>query len=402
MYLKNVYEEDQQVCRILLEDYQRFLWYITDRYHRNSMRITDTYHENQGNVTYDYMRNYDTLVNKYLKVMEGQAYNSPTPFDDTFRTECVRMTEWIIPLINEAYGTTYDEHAKIILRENEQLLLSAVDADNLNQNGIPKKITDANIEIDDYVYHMECQTDEDGTILIRLVEYDLYIAANTAVYDEDTDKIIVQIPRSVVIYLRRDKRKAPMTVVYQYGEQQMEVSIPTISVQSYSLDEIFEKKLYFLIPYYFMRYEDTFNRGIGLEDEQIREDVEQLLQRLIGLRQEGEITEVQVSDLVELTQTVLKQITRKLDNDERERIVKSMRGRVLEMESDKLIERGITIGEERGIAIGEERGRLKGLREGILQVMHSLQESYSEDEVYTQLKKLFGLTDEETAQYMKM
>ena len=81
---------------------------------------------------------------------------------------------------------------------------------------------------------------------------------------------------------------------------------------------------YLLIPYYFMWYEDTFNRGIGLEDEQIREDVEQLLQRLIGLRQEGEITEVQVSDLVELTQTVLKQITRKLDNDERERIVKSM------------------------------------------------------------------------------
>ena len=396
--MKNANEEYQENCRTMVEDYQRFLWYITDRYHRNSMRITDTYHENQGNVTYDYMRNYDTLVNKYLKVMEGQAYNSPTPFDDTFRTECVRMTEWIIPLINEAYGTTYDEHAKIILRENEQLLLSAVDADNLNQNGIPKKITDANIEIDDYVYHMECQTDEDGTILIRLVEYDLYIAANTAVYDEDTDKIIVQIPRSVVIYLRRDKRKAPMTVVYQYGEQQMEVSIPTISVQSYSLDEIFEKKLYFLIPYYFMRYEDTFNRGIGLEDEQIRADVERLLQRLIGLRQEGEITEVQVSDLVELTQTVLKQITRKLDNEKRERIVKSMRGRVLEMESDKLIERG----RQEGRIEGRTEGRIEGRMEIVRHAIQTLQESYSADELSDQLKRLFGLTDEETAEYMKM
>lgn len=392
--MKNANEEYQENCRTMLEDYQRFLWYITDRYHRNSVRITGTYHENHGGVTYDCMKNYGSLDNNPLKVMEGQSYNSPTPFDDTFRTECVRMTEWLIPLINEAYGTTYDEHAKVILRDNEQLMFSAVDADDLGQNGIPKKITDTNIEIDDYVYHLECQADEDGTILIRLVEYDLYIAANTAVYDKDTDKIIVQIPRSVVIYLRRDKRKEPMTVEYQYGEQQMEVSIPTISVQSYTLEEIFDKKLYFLIPYYFMRYEDTFNRGIGLEDEQIRADVEQLLQRLIELRQKNAITEVQVSDLVELTQTILKQITRKLDDEKRERIVKSMRGRVLEMESDKLIERGITI--------GEERGRLKGLREGILQAMHSLQESYSEDEVYTQLKKLFGLTDEETAQYMKM
>lgn len=46
--------------------------------------------------------------------------------------------------------------------------------------------------------------------------------------------------------------------------------------------------------------------------------MQRLLQRLIGLCQEGEISEVQVSGLVELTQMVLKQITRKLGKDERE------------------------------------------------------------------------------------
>lgn len=400
--MKNANEAYQGDCWGMMEDYRRFLWYITDRYHRDSMRITGAYYEHHGSITYDCMKNYDTMENHPLKVKEGQSYNSPTPFDDAFRTECVRMTEWIIPLINEAYGTTYDEHAKIILRDNEQPLLSAVDADDLSQNGIPKKITDANIEIEDYVYHLECQADEDGTILIRLVEYDLYIAASMALYDKHSSTMRVPLPRSAVIYLRRDTRTAPMKVIYQYGDQEMEVVIPTISVQSYSLEEIFEKKLYFLIPYYFMRYEDIFNRGIGLEDERIRVDQEHLLQKLVELRQDGRITEVQVSDLVELTQTVLKQITRKLEKEERERIVKNMRGRVLEMESDKLIERGITIGEERGRREGRTEGRLEGRMEMVRHALQILKESYASDEVSVQLKKLFGLTDEEAAEYMKM
>ena len=87
---------------------------------------------------------------------------------------------------------------------------------------------------------------------------------------------------------------------------------------------------------------------------------------------------------------MLKQITRKLNDDERERIVKSMGGRVLEMESDRILERG------------RQEGRIEGIQEIILRAIDSLRENYSSDEVPIQLKKLFGLTDEEAARYMKM
>ncbi|MBQ8982104.1 MAG: hypothetical protein IJ079_00825 [Lachnospiraceae bacterium] len=67
-------------------------------------------------------------------------------------------------------------------------------------------------------------------------------------------------------------------------------------------------------------------------------DIELLCQGLYDLCQTGKIPEVYVRDLMELTQTVLKQITQKLSEEERERIVKMMGGRVLEMSSDKILE----------------------------------------------------------------
>ena len=141
-----------------------------------------------------------------------------------------------------------------------------------------------------------------------------------------------------------------------------------------------------MIPYYFIRYEDSFDHGIGLDNEQIQMDIEQMNQRLYELCEKGIITEVQLTDLVQLIQTIVKQITRKLDDEERERLVKSMGGKVLEMESDKIL----------------ERGRRNGFNEGILRALKSLKERYPSEEVYAQLKMLFELTDEEVASYMKM
>lgn len=277
-----------------------------------------------------------------------KMHSSSTPFDDTFRTEIVRMKEWLIPLINEAYGTAIDEDAEVVLHENEQMILTSIDADDLEQQGIPRKITDTTVTIGNCSYHLECQSGEDGTILIRIVEYDLYIAVRTAEYDEESEGVIVEIPQSVIVFLRRSRDSSKMRVTYRCGSQEMSVDIPTISAQKYSLKEMFEKRLFFLIPYYFMRYEDIFNKGIGLEDEQIRMDIELLCQRLYDLCQTGKIPEVYVRDLMELTQTVLKQITQKLSEEERERIVKMMGGRVLEMSSDKILEEGRQEGRQEG------------------------------------------------------
>jgi len=68
------------------------------------------------------------------------------------------------------------------------------------------------------------------------------------------------------------------------------------------------------------------------------------------------------------------------------------------MESDRILERG----RQEGRQEGRLEGRIEGIQEIILRAIGSLRENYSSDEVPIQLKKLFGLTDEEAARYMKM
>ena len=289
--------------------------------------------------------------------------NSPTPLDDVFRTEGEKMKEWFIPIINEVYGTSYKvSQATILMQPNEQMHEAAVDTDDVDQKGIPKKITDMSILVEGHVYHLECQSLEDGTIVIRLVEYGLFLAVRNANLDKKTGVLNVNLPRQLVLYLRRREAGKSVEVNYRYDDQQIRVLIPGIPVQKYSIRELFEKKLYLLIPYYMMRYEEQFETGAGIENPRIREDLEELNERLYSLSMDEEFPFIYVRYLAELSQTVMKHITPKVEKEKREGLVKSMGGTVLELETDRILK----IGEERGEKRGEERGEKRGEERGIL------------------------------------
>ncbi len=65
----------------------------------------------------------------------------------------------------------------------------------------------------------------------------------------------------------------------------------------------------------------------------------------------GHVTENTAKDLRALTGNILEYISRKLDKDNKGKLVKSMGGRVLELPSDQL-----RYAEAKGIKIGEARG----------------------------------------------
>ena len=71
-----------------------------------------------------------------------------TIFDDVFQTIKEKMPELVIPLINEAFGTTYALDAPILRGENE----------HHTANG--KIITDSYLIIGSRKYHLECQSTE--------------------------------------------------------------------------------------------------------------------------------------------------------------------------------------------------------------------------------------------------
>lgn len=113
-------------------------------------------------------------------------------------------------------------------------------------------------------YHVECESSlPDGRITIRLFEYDAQIALDEREIIEGT--LTVTFPNTAVLYLRTYKKtpdKMKYVIVTPGGTVQYD--IPIMKVQTYSLDDIFEKNLLMLIPFYIFSHEKDFRSIIKM------------------------------------------------------------------------------------------------------------------------------------------
>ena len=112
-----------------------------------------------------------------------------TIFDDVFRTMIEKMPELVIPLINEVFGTNYPADISIIQQRNE------------HQTEDGEIITDSNLCIGNLIYHIECQSTSDSTMIIRMVQYDFSIAMDHA--EKQDGKYYMEFPQSCVLKAKR-------------------------------------------------------------------------------------------------------------------------------------------------------------------------------------------------------
>ena len=259
-----------------------------------------------------------------------------TIFDDVFRTETEKMPELTIPLINEVFGTNYPLDTEIIQGRNEHLTKSG------------KKITDSYIIIGEKRYHMECQSTEDSTMILRMIEYDFAISLEHAEKVHGTYRM--QFPHSCILYLRGDTQEKNISMELQFPDNQVvRYKVPVIRMEWYSIKEILEKDLTMLLPFYIMRYEKMKQQ---LEnDEVLREKLFQeyemiakyLEQKLLNCGLEKEFRDMRelISRIVEYSFPESKNIRKGLGE--------IMGGQVLELESDRLIKKGEARGKELGV-----------------------------------------------------
>ena len=251
-----------------------------------------------------------------------------TIFDDVFRTMVQKMPQLLIPLINEVFHTNYSEDEEFTQLRNE------------HEEDFGKVITDSIIVIRNKTYHIECQSVDDNTMAIRMVEYDFAIALEQAtrtgrMYEMD-------FPESCVLYLRCTN-STPNSL-------QVKVNLPSgesfvydakvVKVQNYTKDEIFEKKLLFFLPYYIMRYEKQINE-ISNNPEKLHSLLEEYseIQRQLEKALCGNEKSVLYADLVKLIVEISDYIL-----ESEETIMKgaseAMGGKVLELESERLKKEG--------------------------------------------------------------
>ncbi len=254
-------------------------------------------------------------------------------YDGAFRTILNDCRKLIIPVINEIFGETYTGEEEIRFFPNEHFLDQQDEADK-------ERITDTNFTVFGKTpkkYHVECESSlPDGKITIRLFEYDAQIALDEGEVTEET--LTVTFPNTAVLYLRTYKKtpdKMKYVLVTPGGTVQYDV--PIMKVQTYSLDDIFEKGLLMLIPFYIFSHEKDLPEYNSNEQKlaELKAEYQEILERLDKLERQGVIGAFDKRTIIDLSGDVIHEIARKYKNV-RKGVGDMMRGKLIETSARRL------------------------------------------------------------------
>ena len=295
-----------------------------------------------------------------------------TIYDDAFHTMLVECSRLILPLINEVFGEHYTGKEKIIFLQNEHYVR---DPEGKTQ----ERITDSNFKVigeTEKKYHWECQSTADDSMLVRFFEYDALMALD----DAQTERSVLRVtfPHSAVLFLRSGKT-TPEEMRIEIETPGGEVGYPVhvMKAQDYTLEDIFEKNLLFLIPYHIFSYESRFqeyNREEG-KLRSLQEEYRRIAGHLEKLSEQGELDMYTRLTLMEMSEMVLEKIAAGYEQV-REGVKKVMGGKVLDYEARRIKNEGIMLGRQEGIdegiALGRRKGHEEGRQEGKLEMLYDL------------------------------
>lgn len=259
-------------------------------------------------------------------------------YDGVFRTILNDCRKLVIPVINEIFGETYTGEEEIQFFPNEHFLGQQDEAGK-------ERITDTNLRIVGKTakkYHIECESSlPDGKIMIRLFEYDAQIALDEGEVTEET--LTVSFPNTAVLYLRAyQKTPDKMKYVIVTPGGTVQYGIPVMKVQSYSLDDIFEKRLLMLIPFYIFSHEKSFSEYNSNRKklERLKAEYQEILNKLDELESRGMIGAFDKRTIIELSGDVIKELAKKYGNVQKG-VGDMMRGALVETSARTILNQGI-------------------------------------------------------------
>lgn len=318
-------------------------------------------------------------------------------YDGAFRTILNDCRQLIIPVINEVFMEKYTGKEKVEFSPNEHFLDQQDTAD-------VKRITDTNFTVYGTVekkYHWECESTPDNRILVRLFEYDAQIALDQGEVVKQT--LTVVFPNTALLYLRCSQN-TPDQMMYMIKTPGGDVSyeIPVMKVQEYTLDDIFEKKLLLLIPFYIFSHEKKFEEyeADNAKLDSLKKEYQDIAARLDSLVREGVIGTFDKRTIIELSRDVLNELAKKYANI-RKGVGGIMGGTLLATEARAIKNEGIS----QGISQGIRQGIVQGISQGenlLAELMNRLfadgrtedaRLAASDETVRKRLYQEYGMTD---------
>lgn len=312
-----------------------------------------------------------------------------TPYDDVFRTLLNDCSSLIIPLINEVFGENYTGEEEIVFSANEHFI-------NQQDGNEDKRTTDSNFKIigkETKKYHLECQSGPDSSMLVRLFEYDTQIALDEG--EIEGNILTVTFPHTAVLFLRCNQ-STPDTMRIRMITPGGSVvyDIPVMKSKQYPLEEIFEKNLLFLIPFYIFSYENRFAEYERDEKKMgaLEQEYEQIKNRLEELQNQGVVNEYTRRTIIEMSNKVVEHIASKFKRI-REGVQSVMGGKVLEHEAKTIRNEGILLGRKEG----REEGREEGIK-GTVSVLKDL--GIAPQIILKKIQEQYNLSPEVSKKYL--
>ncbi len=274
--------------------------------------------------------------------------SSATPYDDVYRTMMNDCSPLLIPVINEVFGEHFTGKEEIRFLPNEHFI-------NQQDGMEAKRITDSAftiIGVETKKYLMECQSAPDNSMLVRIFEYATQVAldeGNTA-----GDTLRMEIPNCAVLFLRSNRNTPDfMYLEITATSGTLTIDVPVLKVQRYSLEQIFKKRLYFLLPFYIFTHEKDLAEYESNEEklDELKKEYAAIVERLGALVERKELSYYYKKIIVEMSANVVENLAIKYDKV-REGVKSVMGGKVLNYEAKTIYLEGV------------DKGMREGRREG--------------------------------------
>lgn len=272
---------------------------------------------------------------------EDKKLTNEQTYDSALASMVSKLKNYVVPLVNEVFGEQFTKDADVALRNNKHVLHRTDNTLDRRDSDLVVELTEMIGELVKKVYMFECEAWYDKSIVLRIAEYGSSVAIETAeVTDEE---VVLKIPNSAVIFLH-PKGKIPKVMKITYrgpNGSEMSYGVPSLQIKDYSIDELFEKKLLILLPFYLFRFANEFDEME--ENAERRREVNEALrdinQRLEKLLDEKGIDAFQKMTIQSLLKRVSDRLVARYENLKKE-VDDIMSGAIARTRADEILEQG--------------------------------------------------------------
>lgn len=219
-------------------------------------------------------------------------------------------------------------------------------------------------------YHLEFQTKNDNTMIIRMFEYGFKKSKEQSSNRDDFKTLY--FPKQKVIYIEENnsiKDELKLKIIFP-DEQEVIYVVPVMKYWEYSDVELIEKKMYPLVPLQLFNLRKKLSNAVKREDYDIVEEMAveakdlafKLADEMKNIYINNEMFGEDFHKMLLAIQNLIEYLNRNyFKNDKIEDEVNTMTKTLYDPEVEA---RGIQIGIEKGIIEGRKVGIIEGRKEG--------------------------------------